>query len=94
MGNSKSACDQENCQLHFHLERQEPAFTNGLSRQQAQTHKLETQNEIKSEEHVSDATLSNQKESTAKEETKSDLAPEYDPEDHGYRRIIRNFTPS
>ena len=29
-----------------------------------------------------------------KEGAENDLPPEYDPRDHGIRRIIRNFTPS
>src|SRR5277367_3195228 len=84
---STGTCNNSNCPDHYHAE--DPIFTNGETRQRPQAM---TQPSTSSGGQVSDSTLE-PKEGTRPSE-KKDVEPEYGPDDRGFRRIIRNFTPS
>jgi tellurite resistance protein TehA-like permease len=85
---STGTCNNSNCPDHYHAE--DPIFTNGETRQRPQPM---TQPSTSSGEQVSNSTLEPE-EGTLPSEKKDVVKPGYGPDDHGFRRIIRNFTPS
>ena len=78
MATSIDACVNEECENHFHA--YDPIFTVGGTKQQSQTQLLQQQN--------------SPSEAAVNAEKKQEDAQTYDRDDHGFRRIIRNFTPS
>ena len=76
--------DNETCPEHFHTD--DPIFSRTESRQRPRPLERSCTN---SEGHVSDST-----DATLENERKPAVELYYDPDDHGLRRIIRNFVPS
>jgi hypothetical protein len=87
---STGTCNNNNCSDHYHA--QDPIFTNGETRQRPPARPMEQPSTI-SEGQASDPTLVPEK-GTFQSEKEGGSEPEYNPDDHGFRRIIRNFTPS
>lgn len=81
---SSSSCEGENCEYHYHGDT--------LVGQQSQA-QLVQRRTAESKVHEPDSTVDHEKSSnSADNQHRADI--QYDPEDHGFRRIIRNFTPS
>jgi hypothetical protein len=78
------SCNNGACPEHFHADND--IFTKTESRQRPRPSERPS---TRSEGHVSDFT-----DATLESEKKPAVELYYDPHDHGYRRIIRNFTPS
>jgi hypothetical protein len=83
------SCDSGTCPEHYHAD--DPIFTNSEARQRLQPRPLE-QVSASTTGQASDTTLANEKPETDKRP--ADVELDCDPEKHGFRRIIRNFTPS
>ena len=91
-------CANGACEEHYHAH--DPIFTTGATQQQqqSQTQLLQQQQSATSNNNRQDSDL------TIEQPVKVDVDPRkkgqevappaYDPQDHGFRRIIRNFTPS
>src|SRR5437588_10853788 len=79
-------CEDGNCPEHFHAD--ELIFSKTESRQRP---RLLEEPSSSSEGHASNST-----DATIENENGNEPAVELycDPDDHGFRRIIRNFTPS
>jgi hypothetical protein len=78
------SCNDGTCPEHFHAD--DPIFSKTESRQRP---RLVEKPSISSEGHVSDSI-----DGTTANEKKPAVELYDDPDDHGFRRIIRNFTPS
>src|SRR5436190_654315 len=88
---STGTCNNSNCPDHYHAD--DDAFVSGKTRQRPQARPMD-QPSTSSGGQASDSTIRPENTSTRQGEEKSAMEPEYDPDDHGLRRIIRNFTPS
>lgn len=87
MPTSANTCNYGNCTDHFHTEGR--IFVDGASQQRSGAPPVEQSTSI---DHVSNTNVSH--EGTIDVKGKQGVTPEYDPNDRGWRRIIRNFTPS
>ncbi len=85
-----SACEKDNCSDHYHLN--DPVFQGNDSRQQSQA-PLVQRRTADSQPNLSKAESDDLEREGGAKLTKV-VSHEYDPDDHGFRRIIRNFTPS
>lgn len=83
-------CDATDCQNHYHL--QDPIFVDEGARQESQARLVEQQS-TSSKGLVPDKSTNPEQVFVAAEQ-KQDVVQNYDPDDRGFRRIIRNFTPS
>ena len=83
------SCSHGTCTEHYHEE--DPIFMNGWSRRRAALGLLK-QPSTSSGGHTSATTVENEKLETKKKQSNVQL--DFDPEDRGFQRIIRNFTPS
>ncbi|KAI4131243.1 MAG: hypothetical protein LQ338_001337 [Usnochroma carphineum] len=91
MPTSTSTCEYGNCSDHFHTEGL--ALVDGASEQRSGSQPVE-QPSITSIDHIPNKNVGHQGTMDAKEKEKQGAGPNYDPNDRGLRRIIRNFTPS
>jgi hypothetical protein len=82
------SCNDRTCPEHYHAE--DPIFTNSEARQRPRPTE---QPSTGSGGQASDSTLEPKKDALVNEK-RTDVELIYDPDDHGFRRIIRNFTPS
>ena len=73
------------------LQSQDPEFRTPEAHQQHEPGPALEQSTTTSHHNLHHAVIL---ESSTKAEGKHDLYPDYDPPDHGFRRIMRNFTPS
>lgn len=89
MPTSSSTCDDSSCSDHVHTERL--ILMDGVSQQRSRAQPVE-QRGITSIDHILNTKVS--QEGTIDVKDKQGVAPEYDLNDRGWRRIVRNFTPS
>jgi hypothetical protein len=82
------SCTNGNCPEHYHAK--DPIFTNSEARQRPRPTE---QPSTSSGGQASESTLEPEKD-TLTNEKRTDVEVVYDPDDHGFRRIMRNFTPS
>ena len=86
---STDTCNGNDCPEHFHTENS--IFLDNGTHQQSQIGLLD-QRRTNSEGNMTETTVNYDKGSV---DTKAKtIEPAYDPNDRGFRRIIRNFTPS
>ena len=90
MATSDEICANGDCEEHYHAH--DTIFTAGETQQQSQVQLL-PQRTPTSEGHLTESTNDSKSvtENTLREQ---ESVPTYDPADHGFRRIIRNFTLS
>ena len=86
---SELSCSHGICPDHYH--EKDPIFVNGESRQRAAPLLL-AQPSTSSGGQASAITVENEKVGSQKKRAGVEL--DFDPDDRGFRRIIRNFTPS
>ena len=89
MEHSVRACNNGNCPLHFHV--QDLTDLEGKTGQQP--HAQPEQQSTLSEEQPSELTISHEK-GTMDVRRKPVVTSEYGLDNRGFRRIIKNFTPS
>jgi hypothetical protein len=87
---STGSCDNGNCPDHYHAD--DAIFMNSEARQRPRP-RLMDQPSTSSGGEASDSTLAPEN-GSLETEKKIDVEPELDPDDRGFQRIIRNFTPS
>ena len=87
---STSGCEGRDCEQHFHA--QDPVFapSTGMRRQSAAA----VPSEQRSSSTEGQMSISNEKDIAVDEANPSSSAPEHGLDERGFRRIIRNFTPS
>ena len=90
MGTSAETCTNGACEDHYHAH--DPVFASGATQQQSQT-QLVQQQSTASERQDSDLIIDPVKVNVDSKKEQGGV-PAYDPNDHVFRRIIRNFTPS
>ena len=93
MATSDEICAHGDCEEHYHAH--DPIFTVGETQQQSQVQLLTQRTTTTTSEGHSTESTDNSKTATEKIRRKQEpIQPCDDPADHGFRRIIRNFTPS
>jgi hypothetical protein len=90
MESSTNICNNGSCEDHYHA--QDPIFVDGASRQRSEARPVE-QPMVSPERLVSNSSVSHEA-GTRDVERTQDVVSGRDSDDHGFRRIIRNFTPS
>jgi hypothetical protein len=87
---STSSCNTPNCPLHFHA--YDAIFVDEGNPQDSEV-LLEENRAVSPERQTPESTVNSQKR-TIEGGQQGDVNHEYILEEHGFRRIIRNFTPS
>ena len=90
MAASGDICANGDCEEHYHTH--DPIFTVDETQKQSQVQLL-PQRTTTSEGHPTES-IGNTSNGTEDTRRKQESIPVCDPADHGFRRIIRNFTPS
>lgn len=88
METTPTACDVDTCENHFHSTAQDD--TQDARRGESQQTLIEQRSDV-SQTNTLDSGVNSEKGPT-KEERKEE--PAIDPNDRGFGRIVRNFTPS
>ena len=93
MAASDDTCADGNCEMHFHAQESIEADVRNRQQTQHSQAQLLQQPGIASEEAISDQNRNHGKAVTGKVNRRS-VGLACDPNDRGFRRIVRNFTPS
>jgi hypothetical protein len=90
MKSSTNIGNNGSCLSHYHA--QDPIFVDSASRQRSEARPVE-QPRMSPERIVSNSSVSHEEGNRDVEKTR-DVVSGHDSDDHAFRKIIRNFTPS